>query len=225
VKNLNTSIRLSLGVGATVAGVLLAGCASQATSPSLSSAELDKQAKEMIKASFRGEGIASADRISQDLSQSACSSDKAPADSVAKQIESTSLASVKWPTNGVYTGDWKEGEKLAQSGRGMTWTDPTAETKNNGGNCYNCHEIDRKELSYGTIGPSLWNYGKLRGVKALADPASAPIVQYTWGKLWNSKAYTACSNMPRFGHMKILDENQIRHIMALLLDPASPVNR
>jgi len=31
--------------------------------------------------------------------------------------------------------------------------------------------------------------------------------------------------MPRFGHAKVLDENQIRHLMALLLDPASPVNR
>jgi len=107
----------------------------------------------------------------------------------------------------------------------MTWTDPSAEPKDNGGNCYNCHEIDRKEISFGTIGPSLWNYGKVRGVKEVADPAAAPVVQYTWGKLWNSKAYAACSNMPRFGHAKVLDENQIRHLMALLLDPASPVNR
>jgi L-cysteine S-thiosulfotransferase len=57
------------------------------------------------------------------------------------------------------------------------------------------------------------------------SPASAPIVQYTWGKLWNSKAYSACSNMPRFGHKGLLDETQIRHVMALLLDPKSPVNQ
>ena len=50
-------------------------------------------------------------------------------------------------------------------------------------------------------------------------------MQYTWGKLWNSKAYAACSNMPRFGHAKLLDEEQIRDIMALLLDPKSPVNQ
>ena len=50
-------------------------------------------------------------------------------------------------------------------------------------------------------------------------------MQYTWGKLWNSKAYSACSHMPRFGHMGLLDEDQIRHIMALLLDPKSPVNQ
>ncbi len=50
-------------------------------------------------------------------------------------------------------------------------------------------------------------------------------MQYTWGKMWNAKAYNACSNMPRFGHMGNLDEQQIRDIMALLLDPKSPVNQ
>jgi len=34
----------------------------------------------------------------------------------------------------------------------------------------------------------------------------------------------ACSNMPRFGHAGVLDEAQIRDLMALLLDPKSPVN-
>jgi sulfur-oxidizing protein SoxX len=105
----------------------------------------------------------------------------------------------------------------------MTWTDPTA--SNNGANCYNCHQISKAEISFGNIGPSLYNYGKIRGVKDPADPASAAIVQYTWGKLYNSKAYTACSNMPRFGHMGILTEDQMRHVMALLLDPKSPVNQ
>jgi sulfur-oxidizing protein SoxX len=50
-------------------------------------------------------------------------------------------------------------------------------------------------------------------------------VHYTWVKLWNSKAYAACSNMPRFGHQKLLNEQQMRHIMSLLLDPRSPVNQ
>ena len=62
----------------------------------------------------------------------------------------------------------------------------------------------------------------------MADPASAqskPIVEYTWGKIWNAKAYNACSNMPRAGHMGNLTEAQIRHVMALLLDPQSPVNK
>ncbi len=190
-----------------------------------SSAELDQQAVATMKASFRDQGIAKVDRLNQDLGQRACSSVEAPTEAVAKRIESESLATIKWPVGGRYLGDWREGEKLAQNGRGMTWTDASAAPKDNGANCYNCHQIDKKEISFGTIGPSLWNYGKLRGVKDVADAAAAPIVQYTWGKLYNSKAYAACSNMPRFGHMGLLDEDQLRHLMALLLDPKSPVNQ
>ena len=210
--------RTALTLAATVAATL--GCT---TLPSPQ--ELDAQATAMIRAAFRDQGIAKVDRINQDLGQKACSSAESPSEAVAKQIETESMATVKWPTGGVYIGDWREGERLAQNGRGMTWTDTSTATKDNGAQCYNCHQIGKAEISFGTIGPSLYNYGKLRGVKDPADPASAAIVQYTWGKLWNSKAYAACSNMPRFGHMRLLDEAQLRHVMALLLDPKSPVNQ
>jgi L-cysteine S-thiosulfotransferase len=206
--------------GVLLVAVLLSGCASVP-----SSGELDRQAVAAIKASFRDQGIAKVDRLNQDQGQQACSSATAPSPEVAKQIEAASLASVKWPAGGQYVGDWRQGEKLAQNGRGMTWTDASADPKDNGANCYNCHQIDKKEISFGTIGPSLWNYGKLRGVKEVTDPSSAAIVHYTWAKLWNSKAYAACSNMPRFGHMGLLNEQQLRDVMALLLDPKSPVNQ
>lgn len=198
----------------------VAGCAALP-----SSQELDAQATAMMKSSFREQGIAKMDRIEQDLGQKACSSDKPPSAAVAAEVQAVALASVKWPAGGAYLGDWKEGEKLAQNGRGMTWTDASTDPKGNGGSCYNCHQVGKAELSFGTIGPSLYNYGKLRGVSDPADPKSAPIVQYTWAKLWNSKAYAACSNMPRFGHSGLLNEDQIRHVMALLLDPKSPVNQ
>ena len=200
--------------------LLVAGCASMPSSD-----DLDKQTLVMLKASMRSEGIAKLDRLDQDLGQQACSSDKAPPEAVAKQIEAQALASIQWPTGAWYIGDWREGEKLAQNGRGMTWSDKTSEPGANGGSCYNCHQVSKQELSFGTIGPSLYNYGKLRGVNDLNDPAAVPMIQYTWGKIWNSKAYAACSNMPRFGHAKLLDESQIRHVMALLLDPKSPVNQ
>lgn len=205
---------------AAASGVLLAGCASGPTPQ-----ELDAQFAAMMKASFRDQGIAKVSRLDQDLGQKACSDEKPPADAVAKQIEAQNLATVRWPTGGQYFGDFKAGERLAQDGRGLAWNNASADPKSNGGSCYNCHQIDKAEISHGTIGPSLWNYGKIRGVKDVTDPAVAPIVQYTWGKLWNSKAYTACSNMPRFGHMGILDEGQIRNLMSLLLDPRSPVNQ
>lgn len=201
----------------------IAGCA--ALQPMPSPQELDARAQTVIRASFRDQGIAKVERLNQDLGQKACSTDRPPSEAVARQVESAALASVKWPTGGQYLGDWKEGEKLAQNGRGMTWTDASADPKGNGGSCYNCHQIGKAELSFGSIGPSLYNYGKLRGVADPYDPKSAAIVQYTWAKLWNSKAYAACSNMPRFGHSALLNEDQIRHVMALLLDPKSPVNQ
>lgn len=202
-----------------VSAALVAGCATK------SEAELQAETLQMLKGSFRDQGIAKMDRLEQDLGQKACSSPNAPPAAVAKQIEEESMKTIQWPSDGKYLGDWKNGEKLAQSGRGMTWTDKSAATAGNGGQCYNCHQITPQEISYGTIGPSLLAYGKNRGVKDVNDPAAQPIIKYTWGKLWNSKAYAACSNMPRFGHSKLLDEKQLRDVMALLLDPNSPVNK
>ena len=219
------SQHLSLSAAVLGAAALVAGCAGTNAPTPPSPAELDRQALAMIQASFREQGIAKLDRLNQNLGQQACSSSQPPAQAVARQIEIEAAATVRWPAGGQYLGDWREGEKMAQNGRDMTWTDPSAATTANDAQCYNCHRISPAELSFGTIGPSLYNYGKPRGVADPADPASTAIVQYTWGKLWNSKAYAACAYMPRFGHAKLLNEAQIRHLMALLLDPKSPVNR
>ncbi len=218
---MKNSLKITLSVSAAAA--VVAGCA---VGPS--AVDLDRLTADIVKASFRDQGIVKvASLIDTDETNKACSAADAAGrpldDAKAKAIEAMNLKAVKWPTDGKFLGDWKEGEKLAQSGRGLTWTDDA--TTPNGGNCYNCHQIDKKEISFGTIGPSLYNYGKLRGV---ADPSSAaakPIVEYTWGKVWNSKAYNACSNMPRAGHMGILTQAQVADIMALLLDPKSPVNQ
>lgn len=196
---------------------LIAGCA---TAPSPQ--ELDATALAIMKSSFRERGIAKLDRIDQDELQQACSGEKPPSEAVTKRLEAAQFATVKWPADGVYVGDWREGEKLAQNGRGMTWSDPAGVPS--GGNCYNCHQLSKAEISYGTIGPSLYHYGKLRGVADPAAPASAEMVKYTWGKLWNAKATNACSTMPRFGHAGVLTAAQIRDLMALLLDPKSPIN-
>ncbi len=184
--------------------------------------DTDRLTQDIMKASFREQGIAKLDRIAQDDVQKACSAETPPSDAVVKQLEAAQLATVQWPKDGAYLGDWREGEKLAQNGRGGTWSDPVGAPA--GGNCYNCHQISKAEISFGTIGPSLYQYGKLRGVANPADPAAEPIVKYTWGKLWNAKAYNACSGMPRFGHAGVLTQAQIKDLMALLLDPKSPVN-
>lgn len=201
----------------TAVAIVVAGCSS-APSPQ----EADRITQQVIQASFREQGIAKLDRLNQDELQKACSAETAPTDEIAKRLEAAQLATVQWPRDGLYLGDWREGEKLAQNGRGGTWSDPAGVPA--GGNCYNCHQIAKAEISFGTIGPSLYQYGKLRGVANPADPAAEAIVKYTWGKLWNAKAYNACSGMPRFGHAGVLTPAQIRDLMALLLDPKSPVN-
>lgn len=202
--------------------VFLAGCA---VVPS--GAELDQLTADIAKASFAARGQARMDRLVQDDATRECSAadvaGKPLDDKIAQAIQATNLKTIKWPADGKFLGDWKAGEKIAQSGVGMTWSDK--EGAANGGNCYNCHQIDKKEISFGTLGPSLYNYGKSRGVSNPASPASQAIVAYTWGKIWNAKAYSACSNMPRAGHKGILTEQQVRDIVALLLDPASPVNQ
>ena len=210
-------------VSSACAFVGLAGCAAnRAPAPNY-----DALLGEMMTASFRDQGIAKVGRLKQDTSDVECSKaeGKSLPDATAKAIETENLKTVKMPGDGKFIGDWKEGEKLAQNGRGMTWTDPSTSTSVNGGNCYNCHKIAEAEISYGTLGPSLHNYGKLRGVSDPTAPESKAIVEYTWGKLYNAKAYNACSGMPRFGHAGLLDETQLKHLMALLLDPKSPVNR
>lgn len=184
-------------------------------------------AREAVRTSFRSEGIVKTSVLDTDETNQACSAaDVAgkPLDKKrAKEIEAINLKTIKWPSDGKFVGDWKQGEALAQSGRGLTYSDD-AKTPN-GGNCYNCHQLDKKEISFGTIGPSLYNYGKLRGVSDVNSPASKAIIEYTWGKIWNSKAYNACSNMPRAGHMGIMTEAQVRHLVALLVDPKSAVNQ
>ena len=206
----------------TAFGIALAGCAALEPKP-----DYDALTTQMMKASFRDEGIATVDRLEQDASNAACSKAQGGTlpDDVANAIQQAALKGVRPPADGQYLGDWHEGEKLAQNGRGMTWTDKSAAPASNGGNCYNCHQITKAEISYGTIGPSLYQYGKNRGVSDPASAAAQPIVEYTWAKMWNAKAYNACSGMPRFGHGGLLDEIQLKHLMALLLDPKSPVNQ
>ena len=203
------------------AAIVLAGC-----STGMSSADYDKLAAEVTKASFQDKNLVKVDRLIQDENMALCSAaevaGKQQEEKTTKAIEDAAMKTIKWPADGKFLGDWKKGEAVAQSGRGSTWSDDAKVV--NGGNCYNYHQIDKKEISYGTIGPSLYNYGKLRGVSDPTAEASKAIVEYTWGKLWNSQAYNACSHMPRAGHKGILSEAQLKDIMALLLDPKSPVN-
>ncbi len=171
----------------------------------------------MLK-SFKPKGQAGMDRLKQDYTQAQCSlyAPENPPSKVVQEIMQRNAAAIVYPADGQYLGDWKEGEKIAQDGFGKQYSDDPS--KPSGGNCYACHQLTKTEVAYGTIGPSLLDYGKVRG-------QSEPILKYTWGKIYDTKSMMVCSNMPRFGHMGILTEQQMKDVMALLFDPQSPVNQ
>lgn len=200
-------------VAVCVAALTVAGCASVAADAGYGQVALD-----LIKQDFRAKGPATLERVAvQDEAQRLCSEfPEKRSNEVNAGIEANQLKTVKPPADGQYIGSWQQGEKIAQNGRGMQSSDAIGAP--NGGNCYACHQISKQEISFGNIGPSLYQYGKLRG-------NSDAIVKYTWGKIYNAQAYSACSSMPRFGHNGVLTEAQIKDVMALLLDPASPVNK
>ena len=197
----------------SLATVSLIGCA-------LYTAPTREETLQVVKSSFQDRGIAKLDRLNQSELQVACSEVALTGKELPKELrarlEKQALATVKLPADGVYLGDFKQGERIAQTGVGLQWSDNDKTVA--GGNCYACHEISPQEIAYGNIGPSLKGYRKLRG----DTPA---VVSYTWGKLWNSHSYNACSQMPRYGDANILTTAQLKDLMALLLDPNSPVNK
>jgi sulfur-oxidizing protein SoxX len=178
----------------------------------LAQADVEK----VLKRDFHARGQATMDRVVPDALQRVCNEadDKPPA-ALAKVLEADQMKTIAFP-QGSLIGDWKKGEHIAQGGRGLTWNDKPGAPSD--GSCYNCHQLSPQEISYGTIGPSLTGFGLKRG--------NGPDVQrYVYGKIYNAKAYNLCSQMPRLGYSGTLTEQQIKDLVGLLLDPASPVNQ
>ena len=199
------------------AAATLAACASAPVveHSKMTGAEL-AQINAVLKRDFRAKGQAKMDRLEPDAVQRECNlhADNPP-ESVAKPPEAAQLKAIKYPS-GSLLGNWKNGAKIAASGRGMQWNEKPANP--GGGGCYNCHQLSPAQTSHGTLGPSLKGFGKVRG--------NGPDVQkYVFGKIYNAKAYSLCSHMPRFGHSGSLTEQQMKDLTAYMLDPNSPVNQ
>ncbi|HEX2841267.1 sulfur oxidation c-type cytochrome SoxX [Hyphomicrobium sp.] len=157
------------------------------------------------------------DRLKQDETQVLCSRFRNnPPEPLAQSIQTREAATIVFPKDNQVLGRWQEGEKLAQNGRGGQFSD--APDTVNGGNCYACHQMAKSELSFGTLGPSLSEYGKIRNF-------SAEAARDTFAKIYNSQATLACSSMPRFGAHGFLTEQQIKDVVAYLFDPDSPINK
>lgn len=208
---------LSVTIGATLMTIFsLSGCAGD-REPEFKE-DLASKAASIMRSSFAARGIAGMDRLDQDEVQKICTefAEKPLPAELAEKINALQLKSVKKPDSGKLMGDWKAGEKLAQEGRGLQFSDSADGPR--GGNCYACHQISPQEISYGNLGPSLAKYGVSRG-------NDAAVVEYTYAKIYNAQAFSACSNMPRFGYRQILTPEQIADLVALLLDSQSSVNR
>lgn len=189
-------------ISIAIAVALAAGCSG--TPPVLPELEL----------SFVARNGVTLERLVQTPAQRACSG--RPSAEERGAIEQAARAGVRFPAGDEFLGDWRRGEQIAQSGRGLQYNDPPGAPA--GGNCYGCHRLGRTELAQGTLGPSLEGYGDRVGRTPQA-------LRATWVRLYDSHALAACSVMPRFGAGAILSEAQLRDVMALLLDPDSPVNR
>lgn len=199
--------------------VLAAALVACATGPSgISNQEARRLADAAVTSSFQNVPEDWKARLVQDETQRLCSDahDRPDKASAARIEAANRTLGVSYPASGRLLGDFKRGEAIAQSGYGLRVGDDVK--RETGGNCYACHQLTKQEISFGTLGPSLMGFGKLRGT-------SEAIVKYTYDKIYNAQTFTACSNMPRFGTNRILTPDQIADLVALLLDPKSPVNQ
>lgn len=213
---MNTSIvRITTVTGFVI---LTAACSSLLMAGDVAKRSDDAAVRAVLLESFTGNEIAPLTRLDQTEAQKACSkaAGKPLPPEIKVALEKAAFATIEYPADGKFMGDWKNGQKLASKGKGMTWRDKPG--SQNYGNCYACHQLESAQVSYGNLGPSLNNYGKTRG-------SSDEVLKYTWGRLWNSHAFNACNAMPRFGAAGILSVAELKDLMALLHDSDSPVNQ
>jgi L-cysteine S-thiosulfotransferase len=199
---------------ASASAALVAASLAFAQNPALDPAAVEKA----IKGSWAAAAPDWQARLAQDETQRLCSQHRnAPPKAVADAILAREKATIQYPADGKLTGDWKKGETLAQSGYGGRFTDyPPRQV--NGGNCFACHQLDKKELSFGTLGPTLLEYGKIRKFKDAE-------VKEVYERIYNPHAAIPCANMPRMGASWFLTIDQIRDLTAYVMSPDSPVNK
>jgi len=178
-------------------------------------------AEKMVSEDFTAPTPALLKRLEQDRSQRICSriGDAKLTQEEAAEVVRLARASIQYPASGKLVGDWKAGNTLAHDGAGDRLQGGRLEKrKENGGLCQNCHALAPGEINVGNVGPSLTGYGLQRG-------NSEAIAKLTYERIYNAWAYFPCSNMPRLGATRHLTPEQIAHLVAFLIDPASPVNK
>jgi sulfur-oxidizing protein SoxX len=209
----------SAGVKSLVAWILALVVGGCATYPDQETTRAS--AERMLSQDFSAPAPALLKRLTQDRSQQLCSTigDTNLSPEEAAEVVKLARASIQYPASGTLIGDWKIGEKLAHDGAGdRIQRGQLEKRKENGGLCQNCHALAPGEINVGNVGPSLTGFGAHRG-------RSEEVAKYTYEKIYNAWTYFPCSKMPRLGATHHLTPEQIRHLVAYLLDPQSPINR
>ena len=205
--------KLAITFGVAILAFASAALAQQ--KPAIDPAKVDAA----VKAAFPTAPADWQSRLMPDETMKQCSAhDNLPTKAVGEAIQARERATIEYPADGKLIGDWKNGERLAQSGFGLRFTDYPPGNRVNGGNCYACHQLTKAEVSYGTVGPSLLAYGKIRNFGEAETKA-------VYEKVYNPHAAYPCSLMPRLGANKVLTIEQIKDAVALLMSPDSPVNK
>lgn len=216
LSTLSTQTRLTACAAATLA-LVAAGCATT-DRPTDNTARL---VEEYVAQSFVAGPGQDLTRLQQDQTQIDCTNARAnPSEALAETIRAREAKHIVYPEDGKLMGDWKAGRKIFDDGFGYRIGSfiPSNPNAVRGGNCYACHQGEAAESAWGNLGSSLQGFGKQRG-------QSAPVVKYTYEKIYNSRASNACSAMPRLGHNKILSPRQVADLTAYLLSPESPINK
>lgn len=183
----------------------------------------EKDFSKAIRKSFYVNNPQEWDRFYSKTLEICNATDSQPSAAQAQEIIRRETKSIVYPKSGKLMGDWKLGAKWAEDVHGGRigypgFKDADDPSHPNGANCYACHAMDPKFPQHGNMGPSLTDYGKLRGT-------SEAVIKYTYDKIYNSKSLNPCSLMPRYGGPKhLLTPEQVADITAYLLDPQSPVN-
>lgn len=210
-------MRLDPRRAALGAAFVAAGCATPQSPP----ADVARLADQYVMQSFAAGPGQELGRLQQDQTQKDCTATRAnPPAALAAAIMAREAGNIAYPADGKLMGDWKAGQKVFNDGFAFRVGSfiPSPANAVRGGNCYACHEGEAREVAFGNLGPSLRNYGKLRG-------QGDAVVKYTYEKIYNARAFNACSAMPRLGHHKILSPAQVADLTAFLVSAESPLNR
>ena len=191
-----------------------------ATRPRAQSAKAAK-AVAMMKASFKEHGQAKLDRLDQDEVQRICSEchgDTVIPKDVAARLEKAQQAAIKYPADDKYMGDWKAG-RAHRADRRRHAVQRRSDASPTGGNCYACHQLSQggAVLRHHRAEPV-----QLRQAARLhAGHAEVRLRQGLQLRRRSRRAPT-CRASATAG---ILTEKQIQDVVALLMDPESPVNK